>query len=638
MNRKSFIKKMAFLMPLFISLLVGPAWSELGRGLTKFEQKLREAKSYEEIGEHKKAEEVYQRLIKEYAGTPYAHRIQHDLVILYIRHKSKDNADKALDQLIAELSSHPPKLANTLSEMAYEYFLGGLTGDVDFLRKATELWERLVKEFPNHHTIPSVYYYIGLTHRYIADLLRTGNYSFASEEYKKAIESFQKLIDLALNSPYAPKAQFWIEKIYEILQEGEEHEINEIKIIESEDRSVEDYDVEEWLKLPDLKTHTGWEITSSLAEGCFCFIERTCPDGSRISCGVSGLWGCSCLPATCKLDGTEVPGVKCYAFPGQSSFACCPAPCEASVGISEFTTTFQSIKYLGRYEHILYKDTLFAVKPFLSSYQISAKYGEVFYYPIGEHTLYTPSGDSLQLDSVDGIMKVEPISYDKLIIASPTGVYRYTLSTNDVEKLGKYNDIVLLDKCVKIELPYIVISTFSGIKVFLYEGDKIRMISHFQPEMPPLNVIKYDWQKHYLYMPIVTENKIILSHLSSPYIAVYDMKGNRQSSISFDYPDYINQLNYIDTTCKVESSCESCCKIKSYILDATLIKDNILLLGLGTSWFIVNLKNMEVSEVAFYDENHNGTVISQVLNANNIKLVNVLPLIMGKGHIEISLF
>jgi len=400
----------------------------------------------------------------------------------------------------------------------------------------------------------------------------------------------------------------------------------------------------------NLNPYTGWGILaySKVPQGCECQISMPCPWGGGASCSVSGLWGCVCEPTTCEITlpsggSMSVPGVRCYAFPGNSSVSCCPPPPESlsgkSLDINTPNVESYPASYVGKYEHLLYRDTIFVVKPFLTSYQLAWCNSKVFYHRINGHTLYTSTGDSLHLNSVDGIMKIAPLSRDELMIVSPTKFYRYTISTHDVKKLGEYNDVLLLPQCVEIKLPYIVISTFNGVKVFLYEGDNVQLITQFQPGLPSHN-IKYSWQKHILYRPIIGEESIVLVHLSSPYVTVYSLKGEHKRSMYFSYPDYIDQLTYVDTTLKIRSTCEACHKIKCFLFDASLVENNKLLCSFCGAWFIIDLEAMEVRELAFYDRQHNGTFISQIVpNADGeIWLVNILPLIAENPQIELLAF
>jgi len=165
MNRRSFIKKMAFLIPLFISLLVGPAWSESGRGLTKFEQELEEAKSYEKEGEYKKAEEVYQKSIEKYSSTRYALEAQRDLVILYINWGKKVEAEMAIDKLVADFSEYDKECSfskkwffNKLMESVISSLKcwGDLARDSGRYIEAIDAYEKVVTLFPHFSTLGSI--------------------------------------------------------------------------------------------------------------------------------------------------------------------------------------------------------------------------------------------------------------------------------------------------------------------------------------------------------------------------------------------------------------------------------------------------------------------------------------------------
>jgi len=397
----------------------------------------------------------------------------------------------------------------------------------------------------------------------------------------------------------------------------------------------------------NLNPYTGWGILaySKAPQGCECEISSPCPGGGTVSCQVSGWKYCFCGPTYCKItlpdsNSVQVPGVICFSDVSYSPPVCCPPPVPPkSLDINMPDVESYPVSYVGKYEHRLYGDTLFWVKPFLFFNQLAWCDNKLFYYRAQGHTLYTSVGDSLQLNSIDGIIKVAPLSCDELMIVSPTQFYRYTISTHSMEKLGEYNDGSHLPQCVEIKLPYIVISTLNGVKVFLCEGDNMQLMAQFQPELPSHN-IKYSWQRHILYRPIIGEESIVLVHLSSPYVTVYSLKGEHKRSMYFSYPDYIDQLTYVDTTLKIRSTCEACHKIKCFLFDASLVENDKLLCGFCGAWFIIDLEAMEVRELAFYDRQNNGTFISQIVpNADGeIWLWNIVPLIPENPQIELLAF
>ena len=239
------MNKTVFLIPLFMNLLITPLWCQSGRGLTKLEHVMREAKSFEEKRSYQKATEILQQAIKEYGSTTYTRKAQHELTLLYIRYGNKSKADKALNELIKLLFQQPKcneNLANTLSEMAYEYYKrGGHEGYEEgryresFFRKSVELWERLVNEFPNHHTVPGVYFFIGYAYYQCG--------FFEPVDYMKAIENFHKLINLDPNSiyPYTLDALVFIGLSYQNLRLSDSVSWSEIipKIIEAYERYFE---------------------------------------------------------------------------------------------------------------------------------------------------------------------------------------------------------------------------------------------------------------------------------------------------------------------------------------------------------------------------------------------------------------
>jgi outer membrane protein assembly factor BamD (BamD/ComL family) len=80
--------------------------------------------------------------------------------------------------------------------------LTNLEGDIEggkvFYRKAIEVWERLIREFPGSEVIPSIYYSSAVC------------YAQELGEYQKGIDCFQKVVNNWPNCEYAQQAQLLI--------------------------------------------------------------------------------------------------------------------------------------------------------------------------------------------------------------------------------------------------------------------------------------------------------------------------------------------------------------------------------------------------------------------------------------------
>jgi len=74
--------------------------------------------------------------------------------------------------------------------------------------------------------------------------------------------------------------------------------------------------------------------------------------------------------------------------------------------------------------------------------------------------------------SIDGIVKIVPISVNEWIVVSPTGIYKY-VSINTTKRLAKYKDRVYSPQCVDVNPPYIGISTFDGRNVIYRSSGRV---------------------------------------------------------------------------------------------------------------------------------------------------------------------
>lgn len=168
------------------------------------------ADGYARSGKYEKANSLYQQIIQYYPGhSSIVDRAKFGLSIANVQSLvmsgKYDSAEEAIDRLIADFAGHPD-LAKVVRNIGQSYYtkarLTNLEGDIEggkaLYRKAIEVWERLIREFPDSEIIPNAYYSSAVC------------YAQELGEYQKGINYFQKVVNNWPDYEYAQQAQLLI--------------------------------------------------------------------------------------------------------------------------------------------------------------------------------------------------------------------------------------------------------------------------------------------------------------------------------------------------------------------------------------------------------------------------------------------
>ncbi len=171
------------------------------------------ANAHRKSGKYEKANELYQYVIANWPGGESAVLVRMDIALSNVSsliHDGNDSeAQTALDKLITDFAKHP-NLAEVVRNIGYSYYtkarLTNLEGDIEggkvLYRKAVEVWERLIREFPGSEVIPNAYYCSAVC------------YAQELEEYQKGIDYFQKVVNNWPDYEYAQQARLLIVEYY----------------------------------------------------------------------------------------------------------------------------------------------------------------------------------------------------------------------------------------------------------------------------------------------------------------------------------------------------------------------------------------------------------------------------------------
>jgi tetratricopeptide (TPR) repeat protein len=165
------------------------------------------ADKYCDTNQYEKANQLYQYVIKTWSGRGDIDS-RRFVAMSHIALGDYDAA-AAIDKLLTDFSGHPD-LAEAVRNIGYSYYtkarLTNLEGDIEggkvFYRKAIEVWERLIREFPDSEIVPNAYYSSAVC------------YAQELEEYQKGIDYFQKVVNNWPNYEYARQARLLIVEYY----------------------------------------------------------------------------------------------------------------------------------------------------------------------------------------------------------------------------------------------------------------------------------------------------------------------------------------------------------------------------------------------------------------------------------------
>jgi TolA-binding protein len=165
------------------------------------------ADGFTRSGQWEKANSLYQQIIQNYPdNSPIIARATFGLSITNVQSLIMsgkcDSADEAIDRVIADFAGQP-YLADYIRTIGQSYYtkarLTNLSGDIEggkvFYRKAIEVWERLIREFPDSKVVPNAYYSSAVC------------YAQELGEYQKGIDYFQKVVQNYPDYEYAKQAQ-----------------------------------------------------------------------------------------------------------------------------------------------------------------------------------------------------------------------------------------------------------------------------------------------------------------------------------------------------------------------------------------------------------------------------------------------
>ncbi|MDD5063720.1 MAG: tetratricopeptide repeat protein [Phycisphaerae bacterium] len=181
------------------------------------------ADRYARSGKYEKANILYQWIIQNYPDNSSAvDRAKLGLSMANIQSLimsgGYDSAEEAIDRLIVDFAGHPD-VANVVRNIGLSYYakarLMNLEGDANgeklFYRKAIEVWERLIFEFPDSEVVPNAYFSSAVC------------YAQELGEYQKGIDYFQKIINNWPDFEDAQQAQLLIVE-YRIKMENSKNE------------------------------------------------------------------------------------------------------------------------------------------------------------------------------------------------------------------------------------------------------------------------------------------------------------------------------------------------------------------------------------------------------------------------------
>ena len=174
------------------------------------------AQVYEWSDKTEEAKNIYQQVIQKYPDSSYTSRAKLGFsrinVMSLIQSQNYDQAEEAFDKLIADFPGNSD-LAETFRNIGFAYYtkarLKNLEGDIEggkeLYRKAIQMWERVINEFPNSVVTPQAYYSSAVC------------YAQELGEEQKGIDYFQKVADKWPYYEYAWNAQYSVGTYYETL-------------------------------------------------------------------------------------------------------------------------------------------------------------------------------------------------------------------------------------------------------------------------------------------------------------------------------------------------------------------------------------------------------------------------------------
>lgn len=172
---------------------------------------------FEWSGRFEDAKSVHQQIIQNYPESSSASKsvlgLQRADVLSLIMSQDYDGADEVLDKMITNFSEHPD-LPDTLLSIGKRCYEKGLSEEKEgfafqsrgHLKKAVEIWDRLISEFPDFSLTPEACCWAGDCY------LKLG-------KYRDSISCFQTVVNDYPEYEHAWHAQYTIGRCYEILKD-----------------------------------------------------------------------------------------------------------------------------------------------------------------------------------------------------------------------------------------------------------------------------------------------------------------------------------------------------------------------------------------------------------------------------------
>ena len=149
-------------------------------------------------GNYLTANNIYNRIIRDYPNSPVANKVQPYFqitdrvlrILSIIESEQTEKIQERIDQLIAEFNGHE-LLPNSVFICGWRYYTRALqkrndgfeTGAAEDFTTAISIWDKVIKKLPDSHPKTDAYYYSAICYYGLGDSQR------AIEHYKKMVEN-----------------------------------------------------------------------------------------------------------------------------------------------------------------------------------------------------------------------------------------------------------------------------------------------------------------------------------------------------------------------------------------------------------------------------------------------------------------
>jgi TolA-binding protein len=171
------------------------------------------AERYAWSDRYQEAKNIQQKIAKDFPDSSFVNKAglgfaKADVLSLMMSEKEYDKAEKAFNKLFTDFKNHPdlPRAVSAIVEQCYRQGLSKQSNDPnqakDLYGRAVKVWNRLVKELPDHPLAPEACCW-------------AGDCYFRLGKYQDSLRCFQKVIDDYPQYEYTWSAQCWIGDCYE---------------------------------------------------------------------------------------------------------------------------------------------------------------------------------------------------------------------------------------------------------------------------------------------------------------------------------------------------------------------------------------------------------------------------------------